>query len=141
MSARSLEAWEIAAESYDLAVAPRVRPGVWQWLRYVFWLRLPPQHAVWVLFDTTCSTWVVRHLARVLVAVAPPVALIAIFLPGAAALRDLTAFVTGACAVLFTTMYVNESTQHRLAQAGYAWRVGPLVRAKRDEVAQFRHNW
>ncbi len=141
MTARSDDTWAIAVESFDLAPAPIVRPGVWRWLRYAYWGGLPERHAVWVLYDNTCRTWVLRHVARVIVAVAPPVALLALFIPAAGGVRALTACVTGACAVLFTTMYVNESTGHRLYQAGYPWRVGSAVRAKRDEVAQYRRNW
>jgi hypothetical protein len=53
----------------------------------------------------------------------------------------LTAFVAGACALLFTAPWINESTEHRLVQAGYDWRSGPALRAKRDEIAQRLRNW
>lgn len=141
VSARSAEAWEIAAESLELAAAPRIRPNPVLWLWYAYWGRLPPRHDIWVLFDTTCASWVVRHLARIVAAAALPVAAIVIFLPGAPQLRALTAVVAGGCALLFTATWINESTEHRLVQAGYAWRVGSELRAKRAEIAQQLRNW
>ncbi|MDT4905896.1 MAG: hypothetical protein QOH52_3912 [Pseudonocardiales bacterium] len=141
MRARSSKAWEIAAESLGLAVTPRVRPNPALWLWYAYWGPLPRRHAIWVLYDTTCSSWVARHLARLVAAAALPVALIAIFLPAPPQLRALTAFVAGACALLFTAPWINESTEHRLVQAGYDWRSGPALRAKRDEIAQRLRNW
>ena len=66
MSAR---AWEIAAEALGLPAGPRVRPNPLLWIWYAHWGRLPERHSVWVLYDTTCSTWVLRYFARILTAV------------------------------------------------------------------------
>lgn len=141
MSARSVKAWEIAAESFGLAVAPRVRPNPLLWIWYAYWGPLPRRYAIWVLFDATSSSWVARYFARILVAAALPVAAIAIFLPAEPQIRASTAFVAGTCAVLFTAPWINESTDRRLVQAGYDWDVGPALRAKRDEIAQRLRNW
>jgi hypothetical protein len=141
VSARSVKAWEIAAESFGLAVTPRVRPNPVLWLWYAYSGPLPRRHAIWVLYDATCSSWVARHIARILAAAALPIAAIAIFLPGAPKVRASTAFVAGACAVLFTAVWINESTEHRLVQAGYEWALGSALRVKRDEIAQRLRSW
>ncbi len=141
MSARSTTAWEIAVESCGLSGAPRIRPNPLLWLWYAYWGNLPQRYALWVLYDTTCSTWVARHLARLVAAAALPVAAIAIFLPAAPQLRALTAFVAGASALLFTAIWINESSEHRLIQAGYRWGVGSELRAKRAEISQRLRAW
>jgi uncharacterized protein DUF5313 len=141
VSARSITAWEVAAESLGLAATPRVRPNPLLWLWYAYWGPLPQRHSIWVLYDATCSTWVLRHLARILAAAAPPVAAIAIFLPATPQIRGLTAFVTGAYAVLFTAVWINESTEQRITRAGYDWGLGERLRAKRDEIAQRLRHW
>lgn len=141
MGARSTEAWEIAVESLDLAAGPRIRPSPWRWFWYAYWVPLPARHQVWVLYDSTCSTWVLRHFARILVAAAPPVLAIVLFLPAPPGLRALTALVAGSCAVLFTATWINEATEYRLVRAGYDWGVGPAVRARRDEFAQRLRRW
>lgn len=121
----------------DPSVAPRPRPGPLRWLLYALWFPLPERYREWVLFDCTCCTWVLRHLARTLVIAVPPIAAIVLFLPASAGLRGLTAFVAGACAILFVTLYVNEATEHRLGQAGYPWGTGERLRGQRSEVAEF----
>jgi Family of unknown function (DUF5313) len=141
LSTRSVKAWEIAAEALGLAFAPRVRPNPALWLWYVYWGPLPKRHAIWVLYDATCSTWVVRHVARLLAAATLPVAAIAIFLPGAPHVRAWTAIAAGTCALFLTLPWINEATDHRLVRAGYDWQVGPELRAKRDEIAQLLRNW
>ena len=91
--------------------------------------------------DTTCSTWVLRYFALILAAVSLPVAAVAIFLPAEGSVRAWTAVTAGLCAVLFTSVWINESTDHRLVQAGYDWSTGPDLRAKRAEIAQVLHGW
>lgn len=132
----SARAWEEAARSLGLDATPRVRPNPLRWLWYCLWGRLPDRHRIWVLYDTTCATWVVRHIGRILVIVAPPVAAIAIFLPGPGELRATTAFVSGACAVLFTAVWANEGTEQRLLQAGWRYGTGPALRERRSTIAQ-----
>lgn len=141
MSGQSVRAWEIAADALGLPSSPRRRPGPLRWLWYAFWGPLPDRYAVWVLYDATCATWVLRYAARVLTAAAVPVAAIAVFLPAPGEVRGWTAFAAGSCAVLFTGVWINESTEHRLARAGWAWEVGPALRAKRAEMAQRLRQW
>lgn len=128
--------WEEAVLSLGIEPTPRIRPNPAQWLWYAVWGPLPERNRVWVLFDATTSTWVLRHFLRILTVIAPPVAAIAIFLPAPGGLRALTAFVTGACAFFLTAVWVNEGTEHRLAQAGWRWGIGPEVRELRSHMMQ-----
>jgi hypothetical protein len=141
VSARSVRAWEIAAESLGLAPTPRVRPNPLLWLWYAYWGPLPPRYSTWVLYDATSSSWVARHLARIVVAAAPFVLAIAIFLPASPSIRVLTACVTGFWAVLFTAVWINESTEHRVVRAGYPWQVATDLRVRRRDIAERLRNW
>lgn len=133
---RSTLVWEEAVRSFGLEPGPRVRPSPLRWLWYAVWGPLPETHRWWVLFDTTCSTWVLRHIVRVVAIVAVPVTAIALWLPTNAGIRGLTAAVTGLCAVLLVVMWVNEGTEHRLGQAGFPWGTGPQIRERRSHLMQ-----
>ncbi|GAB2457746.1 DUF5313 family protein [Jatrophihabitans fulvus] len=117
---------------------PHPRPGLLHLLGYAFYVPLPDRYREWVLFDATCSTWVLRQVARTLLMAAVPVAAIALFLPADGGVRALTAFVAGACAVMFVTLYVNEATEYRLVRAGYPWGTGERTRIERAEADEFR---
>jgi hypothetical protein len=112
------------------------RPGLLLWLRYAFGGRLPAEYSKWVLHDTTSSSWVVRHVARVLVVITAPVVAILVWLPADFGLRVLTAFVCAACAVLLTAILSNDMTERRLNRAGYEWGTGERARALRAVDAQ-----
>ena len=70
---------------------PVVRPTAHRWLWYAFGGRLPARHRGWVLFDTTTGTWWARHIARMLVQMSIPIALIMVFLPAPLGLRAAVA--------------------------------------------------
>jgi uncharacterized membrane protein YoaK (UPF0700 family) len=125
----------------DVGPEPRrLRPGPVRWVAYAFGARLPERYRSWVLYDTTTSTWVLRHLTRTLVVIAVPIAALLIFLPASFGLRALTAFVTGACVVLLTAILSNDMTERRLMKAGYEWGTGEATRATRSADAQMRTN-
>jgi hypothetical protein len=113
-----------------------LRPDPLHWLWYAVGGRLPERYRSWVLHDTTSSTWVLRHVLRILVALVLPVTALLLWVPAGPGLRFLTAFVTGACALMFTVLYTNEIAEWRLVQAGYPWGYGAEVRAHRSEDAQ-----
>src|SRR5690242_7438749 len=125
---RSQRAWEEAVRSLGIEAGPRVRPNPVRWLCYALWGPLPDTNRFWVLYDTTCSMWVLRHVERIVAIIALPVAAIALFLPTNGGIRALTATVTGLCALLLTVTWINEGTEHRLAQAGFPWGIGPQLR-------------
>lgn len=123
--------------SLGIEPVPRVRPNPFLWVWWAFWGPLPDRHRVWVLYDVTCSTWVFRHLARILTIAVLPVTAVALFLPAPPNVRVLTAFVAGAGAFMFTAVWVNEATEHRLVQAGWRWGIGPELRHRRAEIAEW----
>ena len=116
----------------DPAPRPRPNPALWVW--YAFWGPLPKRYRTWVLYDVTCASWVVRHLLRILTIAALPVAAVALFLPGPEHVRLLTALVAGCGGFLFTAVWINEATEHRLVQAGWDWGLGPAVRQRRAAI-------
>jgi hypothetical protein len=124
MRTSALQAWEQAARTCGVEPPPRHRPNPALWLKYAAWGRLPDRHRGWVLFDTTTSTWILRHFARMIVLVAPPLTALALWLPTDGSIRALTCLTTGLCAIMFPTLYVNEATDHRLEQAGWPRRSG-----------------
>jgi hypothetical protein len=134
---RSAGAWEEAVRSLGIEPLPRARPNPAQWLWYAFWGPLPDRYRTWVLYDATCATWILRHLARILTIAVPPVVTVVVFLPGPLHLRVLTAFVAGAGAFLFTAVWVNEATEHRLLRAGWPPGTGPEVRERRSVIAEW----
>lgn len=130
----STRAWEAAVRSLGLEPAPRIRPDPLRWVWYAWWGPLPDRYRLWVLYDATCGTWVLRYFAHILAVVTIPALLVAVLLPGP--LGVLTAVTTGLVAFLLTAVWVNEGTEHRLVQAGWRWDTGPTVRARRSELAQ-----
>jgi hypothetical protein len=112
------------------------RPGPLLWLRYAFGGSLPEEYRDWVKHDTTSSTWLLRHLARVLVVIALPEIAILIWLPAGIGLRIMTAVVCGSCAVLLTAILSNDMTERRLHHAGFEWGVGERLRSERAIDAQ-----
>jgi Family of unknown function (DUF5313) len=136
MNART-QVWEEAVCSLGIDPTPRIRPGPFRWLWYAFWGPLPDRYRIWVLYDATCSTWIVRHVLRLLTIAALPITAVAVFLPAPAGVRGLTAFVAGAGALLFTVVWINEATEQRLVRAGWRWDTGPAVRARRALIAEW----
>jgi hypothetical protein len=72
-----------------------------------------------VLHDTTTGTWWLRHIARSLVQVALPIALVILLLPAGWGLR-LAAVGGGlALALFYSLAYMPETTENRVVKAGY----------------------
>ena len=136
MSTRT-RAWEEAVRSLDLEPTPRVRPNLFLWLWYALWGPLPDRHRVWVLFDATCATWVLRHFARILTLAVLPITAVILFLPGPLGVRVFTSIVAGGGAFVFTAVWVNEATDFRLLRAGWPWGTGDEVRQRRSELTEW----
>lgn len=116
------------------------RPGLGRWLQYTLTGNLPERYAGWVLHDTTTHTWLLRHLARVLVVIAVPTALIMGLLPASVPVRVLTAFTTAACVVLLTAILSNDMTERRANKAGFPWGTAERMRANRSLADQLEAN-
>jgi hypothetical protein len=98
------------------------RPGPLRWLWYALGGGLPAENREWVLHDTTTRTWWLRHLARVFVQLAVPIAGVLVLIPGPFWIRFMGALSGVFLGLIFGFAYMTETTEHRVMKAGY--RVG-----------------
>ncbi|MCU1664492.1 MAG: hypothetical protein JWR58_4557 [Pseudonocardia sp.] len=115
----------------------RRRPGPLRWLWYALGGGLPPRHRTWVLHDTTCNTWRLRHFSRAFVQmslVAVPVLLI---VPGLLWIRLVGILLGWLVALQYALFNMEESVEYRARKAGYAAGTAQAVRdeANADERA------
>ena len=110
---------------------PLVQPAPHRWLWYALGGGLPARHRSWVLHDTTTSTWWVRHIARSLVQMSIPIALVMILLPAPIGLRLAAAGGGIFLAMIYSLAYMNETTENRVVKAGYP---AGTAQAMRDRV-------
>lgn len=104
------------------------RPGLLRWLRYAMGGGLPPRFSPWVLHDTTTRTWGLRHVARALVQMAVPIALVVLLVPGPIWIRWMTALGGLALGLIFSLAYMVETTENRVKKAGYPAGTAAAVR-------------
>jgi hypothetical protein len=98
---------------------PIIRPAPHRWIWYALGGRLPERNRGWVLHDTTTGTWWLRHIARSLVQVAIPIALVMTLLPASWGLRAAVAGGGVALALFYSLAYMPETTENRVMKAGY----------------------
>jgi Family of unknown function (DUF5313) len=103
----------------DAPVEAVVRPAPHRWIWYALGGGLPRRNSRWVLHDTTTGTWWLRHIARSLVQVAIPIALVMVFLPAGWGLRAAAAGGGLALALFYSLAYMPETTENRVVKAGY----------------------
>ena len=124
------------------------RPGVFRWLWYAISGRLPASYRDWVLYDLTCPTWPLRHLARLLVPLVPVVAILVVLLPGPWWLRAMAVLMGSVVGLLYTFVFLYESSDRRAAKFGYP--SGTLQAAREDRraaqalaraAADFQRRW
>lgn len=99
--------------------ATLVRPAAHRWVWYALGGRLPERHRSWVLHDTTTGSWWLRHIARSLVQMALPIALVLTLLPAPWGLRAATAGGGVVLALIFSLAYMFETTENRVVKAGH----------------------
>ena len=109
----------VVADEGSAAVEAVVRPAPHRWIWYALGGGLPARHNLWVLHDTTTGTWWLRHVARSLVQVALPIALVMIFLPAGWGLRAAAAGGGLFLALFYSLAYMPETTENRVVKAGY----------------------
>jgi hypothetical protein len=110
------------------------RPGPFHWLLYAYGAGLPRPLRRWVLHDVTAGTWILRHVVRAIVQIAPIAVVLAILLPGDATVR-ISAIVMGAAiGMLYSTVFVEAATEHRAIKAGYPEGYATLVRTRRRRL-------
>jgi hypothetical protein len=108
------------------------RPPPHLWLWYAFGGRLPRRFRGWVLHDTTTRTWGLRHVARALVQMAVPIALVLVLVPGEFWIRGMAALGGIFLGMIYSLAYMPEATETRVVKAGYP---AGTATALRDEAA------
>jgi Family of unknown function (DUF5313) len=109
------------------------RPTPLQWLRYAYGGGLPRELAPWVLADTTRRGWVRRHLTRAVVQLLPLMVLCVAVVPVPLSYR-LSAAVGGLLlGLFFSVAFMTETTEHRVAKAGYPAGTAAKLREQRAE--------
>jgi hypothetical protein len=113
-----------------------VRPTVLQWLRYTYVGSVPARNRAWVLHDTTTRTWLLRHVVRYLILVAPLVIGVMVFLPASVGLRAMSCLAAGLPMMMFYLAYTVEDTERRVEKAGYPHGTASRLREQRAIDAQ-----
>jgi hypothetical protein len=110
----------------------RSRPSPARWIWYAYGGGLPRELSPWVLADTTAPTWIWRHMTRAVVQVLPLV-VACLLVPVPFGYR-VTAAVGGlALGLIFSMAFMTETTEHRVAKAGYPAGTAARVREQRTE--------
>jgi hypothetical protein len=109
---------------------PVIRPAPHRWIWYALGGGLPARHRGWVLHDTTTGTWWLRHIARSLVQVAIPIALVMTLLPAGWGLRAAAAGGGLALALFYSLCYMPETTENRVVKAGYRAGTATAIRER-----------
>jgi hypothetical protein len=91
-----------------------------------------------VLRDTTVSTWWLRHLIRMLVQLAVPIAVVLLLLPAPWGLRAACAGGGVALALIFSLAYMPEVTENRVIKAGYPAGTAAAVRERAAKLRDQR---
>lgn len=112
-----------------------VRPSPLQWLRYAYVGTVPAKNHAWVLHDTTCRTWLLRHVIRYLVIIAPIVIAVMVFLPAPLWLRVMSCLAAGLPTMMFYLAYTVEDTERRVEKAGYPHGTATRLRERRTTTA------
>ncbi|HWD01815.1 MAG TPA: DUF5313 domain-containing protein [Amycolatopsis sp.] len=119
-----------------------VRPGVFRWFWYAVGGRLPERYHDWILHDATSKHWKARHVIRSSVGLVP-LCLVWLLLPGPITLRLAIVLMAAIVAYFYSCVYMEESTDHRLARNGFPPGTGKRVRreaaAEADAEATARY--
>jgi len=109
------------------------RPTPLQWLRYAYGGGLPRELAPWVLADTTRPGWVRRHLTRAAVQLLPLIVLCLGVVPVPLSYRLSAAAGGLLLGLFFSVAFMTETTEHRVAKAGYRAGTAARLRELRQE--------
>jgi Family of unknown function (DUF5313) len=106
-------------------------PGPVRWLWYALGGRLPAAYRDWVLYDVTCRTWPLRHLARLLVQLVPVAVVLMALLPGPIWVRSMAVIGGSLVGLLYSFVFLYEATEHRACKAGFPHATAARVREER----------
>lgn len=127
------------------------RPNPVWWLWYAFGGKLPMRYREWVLHDATTRTWLVRHVARRLVFMAPILGLLFVLL--AVILKfDVTIVLLGMglgvyAGVYYSLIFSTHSVDTRVTRQGfpddYASQVRKALKQAEHEAkaADYNQQW
>lgn len=118
------------ARSDTLLASPRC-PGPVRWLWYAAGGRLPMRYREWVLYDVTCRTWPLRHLARLLTQLVPVAAVLLVLIPGPLWVRVMAVLGGSLVGLSYSFVFLYEATEHRAVKAGYPHGTAQAVREER----------
>lgn len=93
----------------------------------------------WVLYDLTCPTWPLRHLARLMVLLVPLAGVLVAVLPGPLAVRVSGVAIGSVIGLLFTYPFLEDSTDHTATKFGYPSGTARAVREERARQKRSRH--
>ena len=93
-----------------------------------------------MLHDTTTHTWWLRHIARSMVQIAIPVALVMAFLPANWGLRAAVAGGGIFLALIYSLAHMPETTENRVVKAGYPAGTATAHRERASLVRQQRES-
>lgn len=109
------------------------RPTPWQWAWYAFGGRLPAELSPWVLADTTGPGWARRHLTRAVVQLLPVLVLCVAVVPVPLVYRLSAAAGGLLMGLIFSAAFMTETSEHRVAKAGYPPGTAARLREERTE--------
>jgi hypothetical protein len=112
------------------------RPGPFLWLLYALGRGLPPRNREWVLYDVTTRTWVLRHLLRATVQLAPVAVLLYLLMPGSSGVRIGAVLGGLALGYFYSLAYMYETTENRAMKAGYPRGTARELRDRRTAVVR-----
>ncbi len=121
-------------------LSQRERPSMRQVLWYSYGGALPPRYNTWVLNDVTCSTWWLRHFARVLAVVVPLTAGFLIIVPSSAGAARFTGIAASFALVLLSILFMLIDSDRRAVRAGYLASLPSVMRTQRSGDTQRRAN-
>jgi hypothetical protein len=112
------------------------RPDPFHWVLYAFGAKLPARNREWVLHDVTTRTWVLRHVLRTTVQLAPVAVLLYLLIPGSSAIR--AGAVAGGLALgyFYSFAYMYETTENRAIKAGYPRGTATELREERTSTVR-----
>ena len=112
------------------------RPGPLRWLLYALGFRLPAQHREWVLHDVTTRTWVLRHLVRTAVQLAPVAVLLYLLMPGSPAVRGGAVLGGLMLGFFYSVAFMYETAENRAMKAGYPRGTAREIRDRRTSTVR-----
>lgn len=116
----------------------RRRPGPFHWLWYAVGGTLSAAYHEWVLYDLTCRTWVLRHLARVQIMFAGW--WLALLVPGPLSLRLSMVALGYLLSLYFSLSFMEDACERRVVKHGFPAGLNRTIReesgpAERAELA------